>query len=73
MTDTQQTTIPVQGMSCSHCVQRVKDALESIDGVVGADVDLDAERASVTHDGSVSRSQLANAVAEAGYDVPAAA
>jgi len=73
MTDSQRLTLTVTGMSCSHCVQRVKDALEGVGGVTDADVDLDAEQATITHDGSVSRDQLADAVAEAGYEVPAAA
>lgn len=70
MTDSRKTTLPVDGMSCSHCVQRVKDALESVDGVIAADVDLDAGGAIITHNGTVSRTQLADAVAEAGYEVP---
>lgn len=73
MVDTHRTTIPIQGMSCSHCVQRVQDALEGIDGVTAADVDLDAEQATVGHDASVSRDQLAEAITEAGYNAPAAA
>lgn len=72
MTDSHETTIPVRGMSCSHCVKRVKDALESVDGVRAAEVDLDTEQAVVTYDGAVSRDQLADAVADAGYEVPAA-
>lgn len=73
MTDTQATTIPVQGMTCPHCVKRVTEALEALSGVTHSDVDLDAEQAAVTHDATVSRDQLAEAVAEAGYEVPAAA
>lgn len=73
MPDIQLVTLSVTGMSCQHCVQRVKDALEAVDGVSAAEVDLDAEQAAVTHDGSASRDQLADAIAEAGYDVPAAA
>lgn len=73
MTDSQQTTIAIHGMSCPHCTARVKDALESVDGVAGAEVDLDAGQATVTLNGSVSREQLVDAVSEAGYEVPAAA
>ena len=72
MTD-QSITISIHGMSCAHCVRRVKEALEGVDGVTAADVDLDAEQATVGHDASVSRDQLAEAVTEAGYNAPAAA
>ncbi len=73
MTDSQTTPLPIDGMSCSHCVQRVQDALEAVEGVTKADVDLDAAQATVTHTGAVSHDTLAQAVADAGYDVPAAA
>jgi mercuric reductase len=71
MADTHRITITIQGMSCQHCVQRVNDALEGVTGVIRADVDLDAGKASVVHTGAVSREQLASAVADAGYEVPA--
>lgn len=73
MANSQKTTLPVDGMSCAHCVQRVKDALEAVDGVTTADVDLDAGQATVTHTGTVTRDALAQAVADAGYEVPPAA
>ncbi len=73
MTDSQTTPLPIDGMHCAHCVQRVQDALEAVEGVTKADVDLDAAQATVTHTGAVSRDTLTQAVADAGYDVPAAA
>ncbi len=73
MVDSQRTTLPIDGMSCSHCVQRVQDAIEAVDGVMKADVDLDAAQATVIHADTTSRDALAQAVADAGYDVPAAA
>ena len=32
--------VKIQGMSCRHCVQSVKKALEEIDGIVNVAVDL---------------------------------
>ena len=63
------TTLKVQGMTCQHCVRSVTQALESQDGVKSAAVDLQAGRASVDFDESrVTPRELANAVAEEGYE-----
>jgi copper chaperone len=62
-------TLKVQGMTCQHCVRAVTQALESQDGVTRAEVDLQAGRARVDYDdGRVSARELANAVAEEGYE-----
>ena len=42
------TVLHVGGMHCPKCVARVKDALEAVDGVTSADVNLEEERATVT-------------------------
>lgn len=63
-------TLPVEDMSCDHCTQRVKDALEDVDGVAEANVDLDAEEATLAVNKAVSRDRLAEAVHGAGYRVP---
>lgn len=70
---TERITLPIAGMSCQHCVQRVKDALEAVEGVASADVDLDEEQAVVSHTGSVTRDDLVEAVKAAGYNAPAQA
>ena len=41
------TVLHVGGMQCPKCVARVKDALEAVDGVTSADVNLEEERATV--------------------------
>lgn len=70
---TERITLPIAGMSCQHCVQRVKDALEDVEGVTSAAVNLDEEQAVVACVETVTRDDLAEAVAEAGYSVPTAA
>ena len=63
------TTLKVQGMTCQHCVRSVTQALESHEGVQRAEVDLQAGRARVDYDESrVTPRELANAVAEEGYE-----
>lgn len=52
-------------MHCEKCVARVKDALESIDGVTSADVDLDANSAVVT--GDVDAAAMVAAVEALGF------
>ena len=68
--------LPVEGMTCQHCVRTVTSALEAVPGVKHATVDLAAGRAEVeVADGKVDnaiRTQLAEAVDRAGYRVPAA-
>jgi len=47
------TLLRVGNMSCGHCVATVKDALEALDGVSQADVDLEGGTATVTGTGDV--------------------
>ena len=61
-------TLHVEGMMCGHCVAHVKKALEAIDGVSAADVDLDAKRAVVSLAQDVSDDVLLAAVTEEGYE-----
>ena len=60
--------IKIEGMSCSHCSNRVEKALGALDGV-SAVVDLEAKTATVTLTSEVSDDTLRDAVEDAGYDV----
>jgi copper chaperone len=65
-------TLKVSGMSCQHCVRAVRTALESVDGVSRADVDLEAGRARVEYEeGRTSVQQLESAVLDEGYTAEA--
>lgn len=44
---TEKITLNVTGMHCPKCVARVQQALESVDGVVSAEVSLEEEKAVV--------------------------
>ena len=57
----------VDGMMCQHCVAHVKTALEGVEGVAKADVDLKKKSAVVTLDKDVPAETLIAAVVEAGY------
>jgi len=64
------TDLGVSGMSCAACVGRVEKALLKVPGVLGANVNLAAERATVEHlAGSVESADLERAVEGAGYGV----
>jgi copper chaperone CopZ len=62
------TILRVEGMSCDHCVQYVKKALESVAGVKSAEVSLGEKSAAVEHGDGVSLAALKTAVAEEGYE-----
>ncbi len=58
----------IEGMSCQHCVKRVTQALQAIDGVQ-ATVSLEQKKAIVELAHDVSDEVLIAAVDEAGYKV----
>ncbi|WP_077622637.1 copper chaperone CopZ [Sediminibacillus massiliensis] len=65
-------TISVQGMSCGHCKMSVENALNDLDGVTAAEVNLEAGNVNVTYDDSkVSFDNMKEAIEEQGYDVEA--
>ena len=66
---TMEKTLNVEGMMCQHCVAHVKRALESVEGVEEAVVDLDAGTATAKLAHDVPEDVLAAAIVEAGYEV----
>ena len=61
-------TLKVTGMTCGHCVKAVTEALQGVDGVQQAKVDLTAGRATVEYDeGRTNPVALAAVVSEEGY------
>jgi P-type Cu+ transporter len=63
-------TLPIQGMTCASCVNKVEKALNSVKGVVQASVNFATERASVEYiPEEVSIRDLKKVVQEAGYQV----
>ncbi len=68
------TTVNVSGMTCGHCVSSVSEELESLAGVEGVDVDLNAggiSTVTITSSQELSPAEIGEAVAEAGYLVVA--
>jgi len=58
--------LEVKGMSCGHCQARVKKALEGVQGVGSAEVDLSTGLARVKGT-DLDPAALTKAVEEAGY------
>ena len=64
--------LPIAGMTCAACVSHVSEALERVDGVESAAVNLATERAAITlRDGEAQPDlrTLADALEDAGYGV----
>lgn len=58
----------MEGMSCGHCVMAVKKAIEALDGVRSAEVDLGNKEAVVEYEGEkTGLVKIKAAVREAGY------
>ena len=57
--------LKITGMTCSHCQAAVKGALEAVEGVEGATVDLESGIAQV--EGPADLDALIAAVEEEGY------
>ena len=63
------TVLKIEGMSCAHCVQHVKEALEAVTGVKSAVVSLNDKTATVEHGEEADLAALKAAVADAGFGV----
>lgn len=64
LTDNDQVTLPVSGMTCAACVVHVSNALSRIEGVDDANVNLATERATVNVRHPVPLRDLAYALEE---------
>ena len=61
-------TVHIEGMSCDHCVQSVKKALNEIEGA-SARADLRKKEAVVSYDREIANDALKKAVEKAGFQV----
>lgn len=61
--------LKVEGMMCNHCKAAVEKALNAVEGVSAAEVNLEQKTATATLAGEVADEALKAAVTEAGYEV----
>ncbi|MCE5343946.1 MAG: heavy metal translocating P-type ATPase [Eubacteriales bacterium] len=67
-TATQTTTIPIGGMTCAACVNRVEKAISKLEGVQSASVNLATEKATVVYNPQEVRlSAIRDSIRKAGY------
>ena len=67
---TQKVILPVQGMSCASCVNRIKATLRQVPGVVAANINFATEKAAVEYIlGQVTIKDLAKTIEAAGYKI----
>jgi copper chaperone CopZ len=63
-----ETKMTIEGMSCNHCVMRVKKALDQLPGVTESKVEIGS--AFIVYDpAKIDKSELSKAVENAGYKV----
>jgi P-type Cu+ transporter len=67
---TEKIDLPIIGMSCASCATTIESELKKTDGVLGATVNFGVEKASVTFDPEIAKTEnLVKAVRDTGYDV----
>ncbi|MDI6729307.1 MAG: copper ion binding protein [Thermodesulfovibrionales bacterium] len=63
-----ETTLKIEGMSCQHCVMRVKKAVDAVAGVTKSDVAVGS--ATIQFDESKAKKEdIKAAIEKAGYKV----
>jgi copper chaperone len=66
----QAVTLVVEGMSCEHCVSRIKKVAGALKGVSGVAVDLQGQTVHVEFDAEqVALDAIKNAIEDQGYEV----
>lgn len=66
---TMEKIVKIEGMKCGHCAQSVKTALETIDGVRDAAINLEEKTATLTLEHEIEEGKIDAVVKEAGYEV----
>lgn len=68
MSEVKKLLVNVEGMSCNNCAKHVKKALEDLEGVEVADVNLEEKNAEVSYIGDIDQEKIKEAIEEAGYE-----
>lgn len=61
-------TLNIDGMSCQHCVMRVKKAVDGLEGVSESSVDVGSARI-VFDDSRIQQADIESAILKAGYKI----
>lgn len=65
---TEMTKISIQGMTCSSCVESIKQALTEDEKIVSVDVSLMTEEATIIHSQDISTGEIIDKVEDCGFD-----
>ena len=68
MNEVKKMIVNVDGMSCNNCAKHVKNALEDIEGVSEAIVNLEKKNVEVSYQGDIDEKVISDAINEAGYE-----
>ncbi|MCC6347607.1 MAG: heavy-metal-associated domain-containing protein [Nitrospirales bacterium] len=61
-------TVRIEGMSCQHCVARVKKALDALQGISRAEVSVGSASVDID-EAKIRREDVEAAIEKAGYKV----
>lgn len=62
--------LKIEGMTCTGCVNSVKNVLQKIPGVKSADVSLEQNQATVQYDAAATNAkQFREAIKDAGFEI----
>ena len=65
-----QESLKVEGMTCQHCVETIKDALGGIVGINKVAVDLDKKEVQVDYNGEKTNLQeISDKIVEVGFEL----
>lgn len=59
----------IEGMSCEHCVNHVRESLAELNGLTGIDVNLTSKTAVFEATADVNDNEIKLAINDAGYEV----
>ena len=63
-------TLNVEGMTCDHCVQTIKEAVNNLVGISRVEVDLENKQVAVEYDKAlVKLDSITHKIVEIGFEV----
>ena len=63
-------TLNVEGMTCDHCVQTIKEAVSNLVGISRVEVDLENKQVAVEYDKALVKfDSLTDKIVEIGFEV----
>ena len=63
-------TLNVEGMTCDHCVQTIKEAVNNLVGISRVEVDLENKQVAVEYDKAlVKLDSITDKIVESGFEV----